>query len=215
MGKKQQADVFLRGTRTYVQGTQIVARAAELVEGGPAVFTGCKFTAITRNMVSFGTEGADGSIGSVTFGNEGGTESLFHVFDDETPAPGNDTPLDATVSLREIAEDGTSSDFEIVCETSFESRLNALVQAVKEHQDRAYENVYDNWFTGLRRIVMPVAPGDTSGTLHGHVCIRLLRRFETGAAQNAMYAVQTTFDDPDQAWAQVDGIVTFSYKQRG
>ena len=80
--------VFLRGDRSYVQGTQIIARLAEQVAPEGSLLTQATFNQITANTVSWlapGSGDADNLIGQVHFVKDDQELSLIHISEPTRP----------------------------------------------------------------------------------------------------------------------------------
>lgn len=164
-------EVGLRGTRNYVQGSQILARTAEIVarEHPGAVLVTAKFTRITL----LGVELVLGE-GEAPSGGEEIGRGQFDTGDGRLQArwfevPGPEAPRidDVPGSTSGLAPDGQGggrADFAIA--GTFESYLAAVIECVKAlHAGRA-ERVSDIWFTALVGARLPVTPTyPTAGSL--------------------------------------------------
>lgn len=161
-------DVGLRGTRNYVQGSQILARTAEIVaaEHPQAVLTSAKFTRITLKGVrlTFGDGDAADEIGRATF-TDGDARIIARFHEVAGPdAPRIDDVPGATSGLEADADGAGSAAFAIA--GGFESYLAAVIECVKAIHARRGEQVSDIWFTALAHAQLPVAPTyPATGTL--------------------------------------------------
>ncbi len=154
--------VALRGTRDYVQGSQILARTAELIAAAsdtPATLVTAKFTQITDRGVIVAladTDAPDGvEIGRAQFVN-GAERQTVRYFEVAGPqAPWIEDVAKVTTGLV-AATDGTGqADFAIA--GTFESYLVAIIECVKAVHDRRGDQVSDIWFTALMGARLPIA----------------------------------------------------------
>ncbi len=164
-------EVGLRGTRNYVQGSQILARTAEIVarDHPGAVLASAKFTRITLLGVELVLGEGDAPSGGEEIGRGqllAGDERLpvrwFEVPGPEAPRI-EDVP-GATSGLAPDGAGGGRADFAIA--GSFESYLAAVIECVKALHAHRGERVSDIWFTALVGARLPVAPTyPTAGSL--------------------------------------------------
>jgi len=154
-------EVGLRGTRDYVQGSQILARTAEIVAADhpDAVLVSAKFTRITRQGVvaAFGADAAEGAgeeIGRGRF-DLGGERLEVRWHERPGPeAPRIDDVPGSTSGLAPDGEGGGTCAFAIG--GSFESYLAAVIEFVKALHAGRGERVTDIWFTALMGARLPV-----------------------------------------------------------
>lgn len=163
--------VFLNGSRTYVQGTQILARTADAIAfDGEVVLKQAVFQNITDRGVAIAeapgpTETALGRAQFTTA--DGETRAVNWVALGEG-APRKSVSLPCRWAKTDTASDHPlSATFDIENLSSGEDYLNALIQSIKGLHDALASDVRDIWFTGLRRSNIPL-PGfpETKGTLH-------------------------------------------------
>lgn len=152
--------VGLRGTRNYVQGSQILARTAEIIAADhpQAVLVSAKFTRITlrgvRMVIGDGEEGDE--IGRATF-VDGDARIVTRFFEVDGPdAPRIDDVPGATRDL--TADDSGTGGAAFTIAGGFESYLAAVIECVKAIHARRGEQVTDIWFTALMGARLPVAP---------------------------------------------------------
>jgi hypothetical protein len=156
-------EVGLRGTRNYVQGSQILARTAELVAAGPAgpyELITAKFTRITEQgviaVIGEGDAGDAPEIGVAQFGSADGRVAVrFHEM------PGPKAPPIAendryTSGLVTDAAGGGEATFAI--NGTFESYLAAVIEFVKAAHAKRGDDVVDIWFTALMGAHLPLEP---------------------------------------------------------
>jgi hypothetical protein len=166
---RQTLNVFIRGTRDYVQGSQILGRTAELVGNEPpAVLVSAKFTKITeRGVVAVFDGEAPGDLvelGRAQFATEAGRQTVqfFEVAGDKAP-PIDDVPR-VTANL-ETDGKGTGSATFVITGT-FESYLVAIIEFVKAVHAQRGDRVTDIWFTALMGARLPLgAAYPQTGTL--------------------------------------------------
>ena len=199
-------DVFLRGQRDYVQGTQLIAQAAKcLAAPDKLVFEQGTFSTITRNDVIFSLERGESSIGSVQFKGQDHRITLF-VQEDKSIARREDTPL----SLELIKTEPTEADavvYKYTADKDFLGILDVIVQSIKAEHVAQFETAYDIWFTGLRRCNLPVSV-KTAG--QGSVTLKLMRKM--GAIDNSQTLWSVELEDTDGT--QLSCNVTFVFKSK-
>ena len=144
-------NVFIRGSRDYVQGTQIVSRTAELLPDGDWKMTLCQFKKITKQIVgaSLVENKSAPSIGRAVFENSLGQRLNYYFYNQEPSAASMNTDMDIDWHLKRSTEPlcGTIYFQRL---SSFESGLNVMVQGVKELHSMLNNSVHDVWWTGLR-----------------------------------------------------------------
>ena len=164
-------DVGLRGTRDYIQGSQILSRTGELLQGeatGPIELVTAKFTQITQQGVRVALDAddiVDGvEIGSAAYATPDGRRTVrFHEVAGP-PAHRIDDVAKVTADLVADADGNASCTFAI--SGTFESYLVAVIEFVKAAHARRGEDVVDIWFTALMGAHLPLAATyPTSGTL--------------------------------------------------
>lgn len=161
--------VALRGTRDYVQGSQILARTAELVaiDTPGASLQTAKFTRITDRGVEAAIgdgEGAGPEIGTARFITDAGALNarFFEVPGDPAP-PIDDVPRSTSDLI--AAPDG-SGRCAFVIAGDFESYLAAVIEFVKAVHAARADRVSDIWFTALAGAALPLDPVyPTRGTM--------------------------------------------------
>ena len=164
-------DVGLRGTRDYIQGSQILSRTGELLQAeatGPIELVNAKFTQITQQGVRVALDAddvVDGvEIGSAAYATPDGRRTVrFHEVAGP-PAHRIDDVAKVTADLVADADGNASCTFAI--SGTFESYLVAVIEFVKAAHARRGEDVVDIWFTALMGAHLPLAATyPTSGTL--------------------------------------------------
>jgi hypothetical protein len=200
--------VFLRGKREYVQGTQIVARAAERLEDKwrlqQAVFS--EITA-NRLVVQFVEEIPEdcGQVGTLQFSDDVGTcWALVHKIAE--PAPRREIELG--VSVRQIEKpQPLSAVYVFSGATGLEGVLNAIVQGIKSLHEELAPSVHDVWFTGMRKFSLPIGLKVADGT--GTVRISAMRVQRHDNQYQSLLSVNVT----DSAGQGIDtGIITFAFR---
>lgn len=162
--------VVLNGTRDYVQGSQIVARAIEqMAPMGAQSLVSAGFHQITDRLVTLTdspSEVAEDNLGELTVRtHEGDKLRAYLVAQDET-APRDTRPQ--RVQCTKTSQSGPlDAEFSITAISDLEDIFDALVQSVKGlHEDLA-DDVEDVWFTSLRGKSFPLASDaiPSAGTL--------------------------------------------------
>ncbi len=157
-------DVCLRGTRSYIQGSQMLAKAAEWLvsEGfGAAVLTSAKFSKLTNRkvMLQLDNEPAPPNLmrlGMATYGTGAGTLNVQFLEHESACAPrcpeqpsriSSYDSCGAGVGYCRFATDGTH-----------ESYLAAVVEILKKQQAGLAAHVEEIWFTALSNAELQIAP---------------------------------------------------------
>lgn len=205
-------DVFLNGGRDYVQGTQMIARAAEILPGGSvetAVLTTAAFKKITRNKIlclrgdAAPPEGL-ALIGDAGFKRDGETLTLRFAELVE-PAERRDLPENVAYEPLGALNPDLCGDFAFAGLDSFEDLLVLIVQTVKAVHEAAGPDVHDIWFTGCRNAALPLAgPPMTAGKL----TVRHLRLLGRAPLFQTMSAIDVEGTGGDTLTA----IVTFAFQ---
>ena len=153
--------VVLNGARDYVQGTQIVARAAEHLRGrGASDLLSASFHEITDREVAL-CEGPPGEgrpiLGEIAVrGADGGRARHALV------ALGRQAPRETRRMRARAVEASATGSLDAVFDLSgiagLEDALDALVQSVKGLHERLGDDVSDVWFTGLRGRTFALSP---------------------------------------------------------
>lgn len=154
-GVAMNLEVFLRQSREYVQGTQIIARSAENLAESGWFFEQAIFSSITNRVISIcaSCNGQKENIGRVTF-SKGDASQLFYLQESDTLAPRYDTPMLVKVAF--VAEKEGTVTYRYESAPDFEGLLNAMVQTVKAEHERVFLAAYDIWLTGFRGFKIPV-----------------------------------------------------------
>lgn len=164
-------DVGLRGTRDYIQGSQILSRTGELVQAAsdaPVLLVSAKFTQITELGVRVALDAADtdagNEIGKAQYEANGDRQTV-RFFEVAGPTAHRiDDVAKVTSDLAVDADYHASCSFAI--EGSFESYLVAVIEFVKAAHAKRGEDVVDIWFTALMGAQLPLTSTyPTSGTL--------------------------------------------------
>jgi hypothetical protein len=197
--------LFLRGTRNYVQGTQIIARSTDHLPAGSWFLSSAKFSSITANLVEFHDQPHAREIGLVQFASPDGEHHALTVVETDTPAPRRDEPM--PVQCRPAAggdEDGKSVAYDFSEAGDFEDLLNAFVIAIKAEHVRRFAGAADIWFTGLRGGDLSVSDPPARGRLS----LTLMRQLAGEPAHQTLWRA----DLRDAAGQSVGrSAITFSY----
>jgi hypothetical protein len=202
-GGAHKLDLFLRGSRNYIQGTQIIARTAELLPPGAWRLEQATFNAIALNELSATRDGDEaGALGRVSFAN--GAETITYALHETGPqAPRRDTEM--PISVKRVSGEGAKAQWAYDGVSNFEDVLNVLVQAIKAENAQRWPKGEDIWFTGARRVRLPLTgPFASSGV----VTLTLYR--QAGLTGQMQTIWQTDFPGSDPA-----GMITFTLKLPG
>lgn len=157
--------VFLNGSRSYVQGTQMLARTAGLVEqqfAQNAVLKSAAFHRITDRVVEVRIterkEEQPQEIAEAVF--EAGDKRRYYASYKEVTevAPQDDVPPECEYNqITENPENPLDGKWSVTGISSLEDALVAIVQTVKAQHEHIGDNVANIWFTGLRAAALPVS----------------------------------------------------------
>lgn len=208
MAHANDTGVFLRDTRNYVQGTQVIARAAACLEGSDWRFERAVFTQITRHTIRFSEPVADADpIGILHFIRESDETREIRVFEADALAPRRDHDMTVEATRSSVVpSDPAFYDFTGVC--VFEDMLNAIVIAIKAEHLLRFQGCSNVWLTGLRNLGLPV---DRQLLNSGVVRISMIREMRKYPACQTLWRLDIN-DDAGATFS--NGAVTFSYEPR-
>lgn len=206
-------DVFLNGERTYVQGTQMLARAAEILDGEDVMLEAAGFHEITDQNVGILVRESvedqlEGTLGSATFRHsDGAARKVFFVALPGT-APRMTVPPHCSYDRTPgSGEEPLSGDFAVASLQVPEDFFDALIQAVKQLHEGLGAGVRDIWFTGLRAAQIPVtAPFPAP---EGLLEIRYRRLLAHDASWQTLLAARF-FDSAGASLAKA--MISFAFK---
>lgn len=158
----QKLDVFLRGDRNYVQGSQVLARSLDLLEAAlPAgsvawSLNSAKFEYITRGAV-YAVEGQvdaplSKKIGVATFSRKNQRIKLTYVTDESSPVVHRADKVSPILNFTILSGTGAllACRGSVLFDGSAESILEGIIAIVKRlHQSRG-PGISDVWFTALK-----------------------------------------------------------------
>lgn len=201
---------FLRGDRNYIQGTQLIARCAELFDDPSAFLFDAAFTEITeKEVIACPPEVAStwsfSTIGRVAF-QVGDTIHQLALLKTQRSVE----RLDADMNIA-YAVMPSEQQFEGVATfsgiTDIEGMLNVIVQTIKSLHSTSEPKAEDIWFTGLRRLPLP-AKWDVS-LANGQVTVKCMRRMNNDVNVQTMLQTAIEFtDDP----RRLTGMVSFAFR---
>lgn len=155
--------VCLNSGRPYVQGTQMLARAADWLgqvgDTQDVTFTACAFRAITDKGIAIGpalptAEQRDTLIGTASF-SVAGDPIEIGFYETSAPAPADIIDDPCVYDLVEGSSQDAVQVFEIAEMRGFEGLIVAMVQCLKTMHAGLAADVHDIWFTGLRGAAIP------------------------------------------------------------
>jgi hypothetical protein len=207
-------NVFLNGPRTYVQGTQILARSGEALFGQTSgVLRQATFHSITDRLVTMvpansaqDVQGA--SVGRATYEDGEGVAIPVVWHAQDGPAPQRDCPPACEwVQQDHEQTHPLSAKFSINGLRNGEDFLIALIQTIKELHSALADDVTAIWFTGLRRANIPLAAFPaTSGTL------TLAGERFVGRNGEFQSMQRISFESGEDI--SVNAVVTFAFKSK-
>lgn len=165
-GDERRLDVFLRGSRTYVQGSQLLGRTAEwLIELGhsQAVLSHSKFTTITDHIVQAqlkpevsGAGSSKSRVGEAMYFS-GGREIKVEFFDRaDARAPRRADEPSRRTDFIDRGEGRGEAQVEV--NGTHESTIAAVIETVKALHSSLGPKVEDIWFTSLAGAALPLMP---------------------------------------------------------
>ncbi|MDX2277559.1 MAG: hypothetical protein NW206_19085 [Hyphomonadaceae bacterium] len=199
-------NLFLRGSRDYIQGTQIIARLAEQLPPGDWRFEQANFQAISTRELSFAPAGGGdetGAAGRVSFSAETGEITTYVIRESGPQAPRRDAPM--PIKVVPLGGEGAKARWRYEGVATFEDVLNVLVQAIKAENAKRWPEGKDIWFTGARRARLPLNGPFVSS---GEFTLTLYRQI--GVSGQVQTIWQTDFPGADPA-----GMITFTLKLPG
>lgn len=212
----QRLAVYLNSARDYVQGTQMIARAAEVwapALGPRAVLTAAAFRKITQNKVlclSGATPPPEGLtlIGEASFATwfDNGRQTTTLRFA-ELAEPAERRLRAETIVYEPLAalQPGLTGEFAFAGLKSFEDLLILIIQSVKAVHEAAGPAIHDIWFTGCRQTALPIAaPPMTAGKL----TVRHLRLLGRAPLFQTMSAVELE----GAGGGNLSAVVTFAFQ---
>jgi hypothetical protein len=177
-------EVFLNGTRNYVQGSQILARTAELIRPGfgPLNLTEFAFKHTSTSLIGVWLDDSASNelqrsaspIGNALFQSDQTAIRVAFV-ELSTAAPKADLPETVTLKL-ESGGTGGNGCFAFRGAFSFEDALRTIVQAVKKLHETLAPDAHNIWLTGMRAAAIPIDKGfrDADGQIEVEL-VRLMK----------------------------------------
>lgn len=202
-------NTFLRTERDYVQGTQLIARTAELIAVEGLQFVSASFYKITDRQIAVEFSEKKVSeipvIGSVTF-SKFTDEFKCQLIELSLPSPRRNSPLMIKTILLN-RQKTLSGRFHFGGVSGFEDILNALVQGIKSMHQALGETVYDIWLTGFRGFQLPAQyPAEFKS---GTAFVDLVRSSHSENLYQTLLKVEMRIDCTD---TNFNGFVTFCFK---
>lgn len=210
----QTLDLTLNGARDYVQGSQILAQTArKLSVYGVRTLRQATFSKITDRLVlmdvlEHNAVLPDNTIGTALF--DGDTEKPIRVAWRETdrPAPRVDLPLRCHWEYRGGNHfNPLNAEFLLSRMRDPSDFLDGLIQTIKLCHSALSNDVYDIWFTGMRRANIQVNEFPTSEGLLTIKCDRIIGK--DNAYQSLQHAKLTNRND-----SILEAFVSFSFKSK-
>jgi hypothetical protein len=197
-------DVFLRGSRNYVQGTQIIARLADRLPAGDWYLEQATFQHLTTRTLTLSrdVEAAAGqAAGSVTFRSVNGDSVSLFAVETEIDAPQRDTKMPIAV-LRTDQSDTDVAVWHYSGVSGFEDLMNVIVQAIKAENSLRWPDAEDIWFTGLRRLDLQIRSDFEN---EGTIGVSLYRKLGVSGQIQTIWQIRLPGCNPA-------GMVTFALK---
>ncbi len=208
--------VCLNGERDYVQGTQMIARSAEILEEcfgiEPVLYTAA-FHKITDHQVAVCTDESDldeaAALGDMLFTLDRDRTAKLFLIELPQTAPREVVPVGCRYEFIEtVGEDLRHAIFQISEIGGGEDLLVALVQSLKSLHETAFPGASNIWFTGLRDGKIPM--GTTLAGLGScRLELRIIRRLPGRVGWQSM-TTATVLDDDDERRAEA--VMSFAFK---
>jgi hypothetical protein len=204
-------DVFLRGQRNYIQGTQIISRTAELLDDGEWVFQQAEFRKISTSQLQAKETVAQPTpeaIATIRFtNNDSGEIKTFEVSENPAMAPHSDDSMGIAVARGNspiAPEESQSSCWTYQNVICFEDCLNVIVQSIKAEHQVLWPNSTDIWLTGFRNLGLSVK-GNYAG--EGRIELSLWRQLQGKVGNQTFWQIRL----PE---AGLTGMANFAYRNR-
>lgn len=201
----------LVGDRSYVQGSQMLARAAEMLSeatGVSARLQDCGFHHLAAADVEVDPIADDprkaGYFGHASFACSGGLHS-FGFRSTDIPVQRTEDQADWDLEPT-VATSGLSGEFAFDGVADFESLLEVVIAGVKSIHNGLAQDVTDIWFTGCRKSDLPVHPPSRSGRL----LVRPIRIMGAAGKFQTLCSAELKFPGEVRR-----AIVSFAFKSRG
>lgn len=207
-GRHAILDVFRRGTRTYIQGTQIIARACEAFDFDDAVFEQAVFHRITGQIVraELDCEASSDAIAMLQF-RLGDERHAVSIFETGNAAPRRDDPME--IDLQPGQRDGDACVRGLTMRATFESRLNVIVQSVKSDVEARYPAAADVWVSGFRNLSIPVSGSRQTELQEGQITTKLERVLVRGPITQTIWS----FTLREGSGIAASGYTTFALRE--
>ena len=204
-------DVSLLNGRSYVQGTQMIARACAQLVPAQAKLSSAKFLRLTDRQIhaalaANASVSAPEELVGVLQLDAASNDRTVLLLEGSEPAP----PCQSEVQLRllDLQHDGRlSGHYAFESADGLVGLLDALVQGIKRLHEGLQQPVCDIWFTGLRQIELPLHGLPTAG--RGRVDVTQLRVLSRGRQHQSLLRVQLVLEGLERP---LDGQVSFAFR---
>lgn len=210
-------DVILNGKRQYVQGTQMIARSAEIAaaqkDSSPVILQAATFHRITDKAVQLhpgmpdDNSSKDRLLGTLSFVSD---SALTHytLLERQNTAPRGEIAPRATWTRRNCPDEGRlSAAFDVDGLEQGEDLLVAIVQTIKGLHESLAPDVQDVWLTGFRAGNIPM-----SGTLPFHAGILTIQARRSMKGDGIWQTLQMASFVPANDAPPLRVAVTFAFK---
>ena len=208
-------DVFLNGSRNYVQGTQMLSRVGEIVQRKidvKATLQSASFHQITDRLL--GVTIAEmptkdvGQVAEAIFEDTTGKRwfASYRAYDEL--APRRDVPPTCRYERIHSDEDNPlTGKWRLDGIAEMEDVLVAIVQAVKAQHEQLPEDVSHVWFTGMRAATLPL-----TNPIPGDKCLLEIAHLRT-MGQNGQYQSLQQVRLTNSEGANLKAAVSFAFKK--
>ena len=196
-------DVVLNGDRNYVQGTQIIARSAQMYSKAER-FSQATFSQITDKRIAVSENNSDLAIANVVFTDRAGLELPIYVHQLDEVAPQAIVPRQFTFTRTIYDASGASYQFEDVVD--FEGFINVITASIKLEHKHRFNRPVDIWLTGMRGWDIPLRKAEFD---RGELKLTLGRSLAGDGAIQTMWRVEANSISGNMH----SGMVTFCYRE--
>lgn len=198
--------VFLRQNRNYVQGTQMIARAAERLSGSDWFLDQAQFQAISDRLITLANTPSDTAkiVGQVKF-TRGSEQCIYYFKEMAEPAPQSDLAM--PIQVKRLCDTNHAATYSFSDCHTFEDVLNVVVQSLRSEHQLAFPGSYDIWLSGARNFRLAVDISHDSGK--GTIQLVRQRVMASADVQQSLWSI--SLEDNNKISS---GFITFAFKTK-
>lgn len=161
--KKNKLNVFLKGERDYIQGTQIISRLSEVLPSTEKfLLESASFNKITNKSIFFVDNGnfshlKNNLLGYAIFkpiSKKGNIKYIFFEDADHIAPFIEDHEVDLKYSF--VSRQGLSASINFTVLNNFEAILESIIFFVKKLHTEYKENIFNVWFSAINKATIPL-----------------------------------------------------------